>query len=58
MFKTGRDTCGWHFDDTVRNAQIFRNRWGFWPMHGWLKAFEHSGLLQIEEARLVVAPRD
>ncbi|MCD9198726.1 glycosyltransferase family 2 protein [Aeromicrobium wangtongii] len=27
-----------HVDDIVRNATIFRRRWGSWPMQGWLDA--------------------
>lgn len=46
-----------HFDDIVRNAQIFRSRWGFWPMEGWLKQFEAMGLLRIEASALQVLSR-
>ena len=34
-----------HFDDIVRNARIFRARWGVWPMLGWLDAFAALGFL-------------
>lgn len=34
-----------HLDDIVRNATIYRERWGDWPMEGWLAAFERDGLL-------------
>jgi GT2 family glycosyltransferase len=34
-----------HLEDIVRNAQIFHNRWGWWPMDGWLAAFEERGLI-------------
>lgn len=34
-----------HIDDIVRNARIFHRRWGWWPMHGWLTAFEQAGLV-------------
>lgn len=43
-----------HFDDIVRNAQIFKARWGFWPMEGWLKQFEAMGLIRIEPSSLRV----
>ena len=33
-----------HLDDILRNATLFHSRWGHWPMHGWLSAFERSGL--------------
>ena len=34
-----------HLDDIVRNAAIFYERWGWWPMEGWLAAFEEQGLI-------------
>lgn len=43
-----------HFGDIVRNAQIFRTRWGFWPMEGWLRQFETMGLIRIEPSALQV----
>ncbi|GGB65799.1 glycosyltransferase family 2 protein [Blastomonas aquatica] len=46
-----------HFDDIVRNAQLFRARWGFWPMEGWLQQFEAMGLLRIEPSSLHVLRR-
>ncbi len=35
-----------HFHDIVRNAALFRSRWGFWPMAGWLDAFAALGLIE------------
>ena len=35
-----------HVDDIVRNAEIFRRRWGSSPMLGWLQAFEERGLVR------------
>lgn len=35
-----------HLDDIVRNAQLFHRRWGWWPMGGWLDAFEARGLIR------------
>jgi GT2 family glycosyltransferase len=32
-----------HLDDILRNAAIFHERWGWWPMQGWLAAFEAAG---------------
>lgn len=32
-----------HLGDIVRNAQVFRKKWGWWPMEGWLRAFEAAG---------------
>ncbi|WP_197275872.1 glycosyltransferase family 2 protein [Blastomonas sp. AAP25] len=43
-----------HFGDIVRNAQLFRARWGFWPMAGWLHQFEEMGLIAIERMSLTV----
>jgi N-acetylglucosaminyl-diphospho-decaprenol L-rhamnosyltransferase len=34
-----------HVDDIVRNAGIFHDTWGRWPMGGWLDAFEERGLV-------------
>ena len=46
-----------HVDDIVRNAEIFRRRWGATPMLGWLEAFEERGLVERDAAGrwLVVA---
>lgn len=38
-----------HLADIVRNAQVFHDRWGRWPMLGWLEAFEQMGLIRIGE---------
>jgi GT2 family glycosyltransferase len=35
-----------HLDDILRNAGIFHERWGWWPMEGWLSAFEADGLVR------------
>jgi GT2 family glycosyltransferase len=42
-----------HFDDIVRNAQIFYDIWNIWPMQGWLAAFERLGLISFEGNRLL-----
>ena len=34
-----------HLHDIVRNATIFHQRWGWWPMPNWLDAFEQRGLI-------------
>lgn len=34
-----------HLDDILRNAAIFHQRWGWWPMEGWLSAFEEQGFI-------------
>jgi hypothetical protein len=33
-----------HLADIVRNANRFRERWGWFPMRGWLDAFAARGL--------------
>jgi N-acetylglucosaminyl-diphospho-decaprenol L-rhamnosyltransferase len=35
-----------HLDDILRNGRIYRDRWGRWPMTGWLEAFEARGLVR------------
>ena len=45
-----------HVDDIVRNAEIYRARWGATPMLGWLEAFEERGLVQRDaEGRWLAA---
>lgn len=31
-------------ESIVRNAALFADRWGWWPMEGWLEAFRERGL--------------
>lgn len=38
-----------HLDDIVRNATIFKARWGWWPMQGWLDAFVAMGLIDYRD---------
>ncbi|GGK57601.1 galactosyltransferase-related protein [Ornithinimicrobium pekingense] len=33
-----------HLEAVVRNAGVFADRWGWWPMEGWLTAFRERGL--------------
>jgi GT2 family glycosyltransferase len=40
--------------ETVANAQHFRDKWGDWPMEGWLVGFERMGLVQRTGERAVV----
>nr|WP_281380632.1 glycosyltransferase [Brevundimonas variabilis] len=42
-----------HFDDILANARTFHRLWGFWPMTGWLTAFERLGLVSLDDQRLV-----
>lgn len=34
----------------VRNANVFHERWGWWPMEGWLETFATRGLAKREGA--------
>ena len=40
-----------HLHDIVRNATIFHQRWGWWPMSNWLDAFEQRGLIVRDSER-------
>ena len=35
-----------HVDDILRNGRLFHDRWGRWPMTGWLEEFERRGLVR------------
>ena len=35
-----------HLDDIVSNSRRFHQRWGRWPMEGWLHAFARAGLVR------------
>jgi N-acetylglucosaminyl-diphospho-decaprenol L-rhamnosyltransferase len=39
-----------HLDAILRNAAIFHQRWGWWPMTGWLDAFKAQGLIARDTA--------
>ncbi|WBH15833.1 glycosyltransferase family 2 protein [Sphingomonas radiodurans] len=43
-----------HFNDIIRNAQLFKTIWSVWPMEGWLEAFQAIGLIAFEDDRLIV----
>lgn len=34
-----------HLDAIMRNGALFRDRWGWWPMTGWLDEFAARGLI-------------
>lgn len=38
-----------HLDDVLRNAGVFHDRWGRWPMTGWLEEFARQGLARVDE---------
>ncbi|MDQ1124399.1 galactosyltransferase-related protein [Microbacterium trichothecenolyticum] len=35
-----------HLDDILRNGAMFHERWGVWPMSGWLEAFAAAGAIE------------
>ena len=37
-----------HLHDIVRNAGVFRRRWGFFPMTGWLRQFAERGIARYD----------
>lgn len=39
-----------HLEDIVRNSALFYQRWGEWPMAGWLTAFRDAGLIEWNPA--------
>ena len=43
-----------HFEDIVRNAELFRNRWNMWPMEGWLTGFEQAGLIRRDGTAITI----
>ena len=46
-----------HLDDILRNGALFAERWGWWPMGGWLDGFEQLGLIERDgEGYRRVAP--
>jgi hypothetical protein len=34
--------------DIVRNGRLFRDRWGWWPMEGWISSFAALGLVRVD----------
>lgn len=47
-----------HFSDILINAERFKNKWGFWPMEGWLEKFAAEGAVEFRDGRWVTtAPR-
>ncbi|GHE35900.1 galactosyltransferase-related protein [Sphingobacterium griseoflavum] len=41
-----------HIVDILHNADYFYNKWGKWPMEGWLKAFEERGYIAWTAAEI------
>jgi GT2 family glycosyltransferase len=44
-----------HVVDIVRNATVFYQRWGWWPMSHWLNAFEQRGLITRDSSGRPIA---
>lgn len=44
-----------HLTDILRNGRIFADRWGHWPMEGWLQEFERMGLVHRDGEHWVAA---
>lgn len=45
-----------HLVAIVANANRFHDRWGWWPMHGWLLAFAQAGLVTWSSDTLRLRP--
>src|SRR6185312_9113061 len=43
-----------HLDAIVRNALVFRARWGWFPMEGWLTAFAEAGAVDFRPSQGVL----
>ena len=46
-----------HFESIIRNARLFRSRWGEWCMQYWLDDFERRGLVKRSEEKLEIVRR-
>lgn len=48
-----------HLDAIVANARVFHDKWGRWPMRGWLAAFAASGLIRWDDTVIerITTPR-
>ena len=44
-----------HAEDILRNARVFRDRWGWWPMLGWLEDLRAAGLAQLDASGMWTA---
>ncbi|KLT63765.1 galactosyltransferase-related protein [Pedobacter sp. BMA] len=43
-----------HFEDVIKNAKVFFDKWQKWPMEGWLSAFEAMGLIKWSSSSLSI----
>ena len=42
-----------HLSDLIVNANRFYEKWGNWPMEGWLRAFADAGYIEWGDKRIV-----
>ncbi len=47
-----------HLPDIVENATRFRQKWGEWPMAGWLRQFAADGLIEWRDDRIALRVGD
>jgi N-acetylglucosaminyl-diphospho-decaprenol L-rhamnosyltransferase len=45
-----------HVEAILRNGRVFRDRWGHWPMTGWLADFERLGLVTERDGEWHLRP--
>jgi GT2 family glycosyltransferase len=43
-----------HLASIVENARRFRERWGVWPMGGWLAQFRDLGFIEFTDSEIVL----
>ncbi|GGG20126.1 glycosyl transferase family A [Rhodococcoides trifolii] len=43
-----------HLVDIVTNSRLFHDRWGRWPMSGWLDEFERRGLIERDDGTITL----
>lgn len=43
-----------HLADIVKNAKVFKAKWGSWPMEGWLKKFAAAGFIRWDDEGLSI----
>jgi hypothetical protein len=53
QYHDGYDPPLQHFDDIIRNARLFHQIWGVWPMRGWLEAFERLKLIRLGDREIL-----
>ena len=54
QFHTSFDPPLNHLASIVANATRFRERWGVWPMDGWLRQFCNAGFIELDEKKIVL----